>query len=714
MILIECLVQDPIQFKKTFTYTYSHPIEKGVRVWLDFNHRQVVGFVINCFEGSVDYEVKSVLSIIDSEPILNAELLKLAEVISYRTISPLIKVYQLMLPKPLAISSKMIKPKMVKMIKKINDPMHKLSSKAQLALDFLSSQDECLYSDFIVDFRGCLKTLLKYNLVLVYEIEAKYNSYSYVAKESDLVLTTSQLQAINSVDLKQFKTYLLFGPTGSGKSEVYFNLAKKVLSAGNSVLFILPEISLTSQMISRVNDSLGIDVIVYHSNLTNQERYLQYQRLKENCPHFVIATRSGVFLPFHNLGLIIIDEEHDQSYKQDHSVLYDAREVAQLRAQYYNIPLVLGSASPRLESYARAIKGVYHLLVLDNHSQRAGFDADFIDMSASLKQLSNNVIMPEMLSAIKNVLSNNKQVLLLLNRRGYSQICQCPKCLKTYMCPHCDMSLTYHAFNHSYQCHLCGYTTFKNKCPDCRVTYSLNKGVGTQQLEDIVRNLFPDKVIERMDSDVINKKGEHQRIINDLINQKIDILIGTQMIAKGLNIINIGLVGILNVDQSLLANDYMAHEKTFSLILQAAGRTGRGNNRGKVLLQTFNPEHYVLTSAISQDYVRFFQMEMKFRHQTNIPPYTYFVEIIFSSLVLDKMDRLIAKYVMAFGEESNLVLMGPTMLKKVANMYRKRILLKSKDLERMIALCYRVHEILIVENRGVRVSFNVNPGQLCY
>lgn len=713
MYLVDCLIQDPIQFQKTFTYSSAVYIEKGIRVWIDFNHRKVVGFVLNCYIGNVDYDVKEILEIIDSEPILDDELMKLADFIAYRTISPLIKVYQLMLPKPLSISKKMVKPKTIKMIKKINQPTTKLSSKASQALDFLSVKNQN-YTEFLSLYKGCLKTLLKYNLVEVYEEELVYHKQFFEIRDSDIELTNSQLDAIKRVDLFKYQTYLLFGPTGSGKTEVYFNLARQVLANNKSVLFVLPEISLTRQMIQRINVGLGIDVVVYHSNLSDQERYQQYQRLKNEKVNFIVSTRSGVFLPIDNLGLIIIDEEHDHSYKQDHQVLYDARDVADFRAKYHNIPLILGSASPRLETYAKALKGVYELLEITNHSQRAGFDCCFIDLNQSLKQLSNNVVMPELLSQIRAVLSRKQQVLLLLNRRGYSQISQCPKCLKTYMCPNCDMSLTYHKYNHSYQCHLCGYTTFKNKCSCCQENYSIMKGIGTQQLEDIIKVHFPLARVNRIDGDVVVKKNAHQKIIDDLINHKIDILIGTQMIAKGLNVENIGLVGIIDVDQSLLASDYLAHEKTFNLILQAAGRTGRGRIRGKVLLQTYNPEHYVLNSALSQDYVKFFKYEMKFRHQTNIPPYTYLVEIIFSHKYLDKIEAVIERYIVAFREYSNISVLGPARLKRISNLYRERLLLRSKDLEAMISACYRVHELLVSENRGVRVSFNVNPGQLCY
>ncbi len=713
MYLVECLVQDPIQFQKTFTYSSPSYIKKGIRVWIDFNHRKVVGFVLNCYIGSVDYEVKEILEVIDKEPILDNELLELADFLAHRTISPLIKVYQLMLPKPLSISKNMLKAKVVKMIKKTNQPVPKLSSKASQALDFLSIQNQ-KYSEFLKLYKGCLKTLLKYELVEIYEEELVYQQQVFEIKKSDIVLTTSQKEAIKRVDLFKYQTYLLFGPTGSGKTEVYFNLARQVLTNEQSVLFVLPEISLTRQMIQRINNSLGIDVIIYHSNLSDQDRYQQYKRLKSEKVNFIVSTRSGIFLPIDNLGLIIIDEEHDQSYKQDHQVLYDARDVADFRAKYHNIPLILGSASPRLETYAKTLKGVYELLEITNHSQRSGFDCCFIDLNKSLKQLSNNVVMPELLKRISEVLAKKQQVLLLLNRRGYSQISQCPKCLKTYMCPNCDMSLTYHKYNHSYQCHLCGYTTFKNKCVNCGSNYSLMKGIGTQQLEEIIKAHFTKASVSRIDGDVVSKKNAHQKIIDDLINHKIDILIGTQMIAKGLNIENIGLVGIVDIDQSLLASDYLAHEKTFNLILQAAGRTGRGKIRGSVLLQTYNPQHYVLNSALKQDYTKFFKYEMKFRHQTNIPPYTYLVEIVFSHKNLDNIAAVIERYLVAFLEYSDISVLGPARLKRISNLYRQRLLLRSKNLEVMINACYRIHELLVIKNRGVRVSFNVNPGQLCY
>ena len=418
------------------------------------------------------------------------------------------------------------------------------------------------------------------------------------------------------------RTYLLHGVTGSGKTEVYMELIAHVLSAGRQVIVLIPEISLTWQTVMRFYSRFGNRVSVMNSRMSAGERYHQYERARTGDIDIVIGPRSALFAPFENLGLIIIDEEHENAYKSELSPRYDAREAAAKRAQMNEASLVLGSATPSLESYTRAIRGEYGLFTL---KERAKEDAclplvEIVDLREELKEGNRSIFSRRLKALIEERLEKREQVMLFINRRGYANFVSCRSCGVAVRCPHCDVTLTLHRDGRM-MCHYCGYSIPQpKKCPVCGSPYIAPFGTGTQKIEAMAAELFPKARILRMDLDTTSKKGGHQEILSSFARGEADILIGTQMIVKGHDFSKVTLVGALAADLSLYASDYRCGEQTFALLTQAAGRAGRGQLAGNVVIQTYQPDHYSIRTAATQDYESFYSQEMAYRRLLGYPP----------------------------------------------------------------------------------------------
>lgn len=715
MYLVDIYVTNAsLNVNHPFTYYSENEIQKYVRVKVNFARHFNVGLVFKCTEtdekiGEINsrlgFKILPIIEIIDEEPILNDELFDLAFWLSKTTVSPLISCLNSMLPKALKTSSNINGPKLLEKVLIIDNDNSDLTVKQ---IEILNSiKNGMLASEVRKQSNSIFKKLVEKK-----KIETYFEEASYINKEIDKTsfksLTKDQDKAYKTILSTDKMVSLLFGVTGSGKTEVYLHLARYYLNQNKQVLILVPEISLTPQMIERVKQRFN-DVIFYHSELNDQERYEQYKRVKENEVKIVVGTRSSIFLPFSDLGIIIIDEEHDSSYKQDNIPTYNVKNVAFKRALNFGCKVLLASATPSLESYARAKKGEYELTKLENRINLKPPKIEVVDLTKTIKANESYIISRELRNEINECLLNNKQVIILLNRRGYSPIVKCGNCSSTLMCLDCDTALNYHKDENVLKCHQCG-KTYKVPviCPKCGEKSLLFYGYGTKRVEEELKQLFKDARIERMDRDNVTKKGSHEKILSSFGKGEIDILIGTQMIAKGLDYPNVTLVGILNADAGLMHQDYNSSATTFNLLMQASGRAGRADNEGKVVIQAFNTEHYALKAVLKQDYEYFYNIEMNYRNSTNYPPYSHIIEILVSDENYIRLNKSIS-YLDNRLSSIECKKYHPCELPKLKKQYRSRILLIDKDI---VNLLKQLHIIIseYIENKNMsHLKIDVDP-----
>ncbi|MBO0927423.1 primosomal protein N' [Staphylococcus sp. 30400_3112M30941] len=539
-------------------------------------------------------------------------------------------------------------------------------------------------------------------------------------QESKRQLTTDQQRAYSAINEKivnqEQATFLLHGVTGSGKTEVYLQTIEDVLNQGKQAMMLVPEIALTPQMVLRFKRRFGDDVAVLHSGLSNGERYDEWQKIRDGRAQVSVGARSSVFAPFKNLGLIIIDEEHESTYKQEDYPRYHAREIAQWRSEYHHCPVILGSATPCLESYARAEKGVYHLLSLPNRvNQQALPDIDIVDMRTELSEGNRSMFSKDLREAIQLRLDRQEQVVLFLNRRGYASFMLCRDCGYVPQCPNCDISLTYHKTTDLLKCHYCGYQeTPPNKCPNCESEHIRQVGTGTQKVEELLQQEFEGARIIRMDVDTTSKKGAHEKLLTEFEKGNGDILLGTQMIAKGLDYPNITLVGVLNADTMLNLPDFRASERTYQLLTQVAGRAGRHEKAGQVIIQTYNPDHYSILDVQKNDYLTFYHQEMEYRKLGKYPPYYYLINFTISHKEMKKVmeaSQHVHKILLQHLTEKALVLgPSPAALARINNEFRFQILVKYKSepglLQAIQFLDDYYHEKFIKEKLALKIDIN--------
>lgn len=535
-----------------------------------------------------------------------------------------------------------------------------------------------------------------------------------------LTLNFEQVEAYQTIQqalIEQKKrTFLLEGVTGSGKTEVYLHSIAQALELGKSAIMLVPEITLTPQMVQRVKGRFGAQVAVLHSGLSDGERYDEWRRINQGTARVVVGARSAIFAPVENLGLIIIDEEHENSYKQDDNPRYHAREVADWRADFHQATVVLGSATPSLESRARAQKGIYTLLHLQQRVKNNSLPhAEIIDMTESLKVNGDDLYSKKLIEAIKARLVRHEQTVLMLNRRGYANFMMCRDCGYVPMCPNCDLAMTVHADTHRLECHVCGATqSLPYVCPQCHSKRIRPFGTGTQKAEMQLQKLLPQAKILRMDNDTTRRKGSVEKLLTSFGRQEADILIGTQMIAKGLDFPNVTLVGVLNADTSLRLPDFRASERTFQLITQVAGRAGRADKAGEVLIQTFNPQHYAIQLAKDQDYERFYQQEMRLRHQWRYAPYYYSIQIKF--VHADEMQAVQAAMQTAEWLKNhvadNTMIFGPAPsgVKRLKNKYHYQVLIRYQhDAQLEQAMTQLMDDAQKWQAKGVQISIDRDP-----
>lgn len=725
LVLVEIGVKN---VDKYFTYHIPDNLEDkiniGIRVKVPFNTREISGFVIKIINKIEDnnYEVKDILEVIDNEEVLNLELLKLGEYISSKTLCSMITAYQTMLPKALKANHKVaMKPKneviavLNKDVSEIYEYISFCSYKKQV--EILKSIIENGSVKVISSNISSVTSLANKGLIQTLSREVyRYNDKA-IENKNTVFLNEEQSKVVKEVidNLNTNNTYLLKGVTGSGKTEVYMHIIKEVIDRGMQAIMLVPEISLTPQIVSRFRQRFNNEVAVLHSGLSDGERYDEYRKIKKGLVKIVVGARSAIFSPFQNLGVIIIDEEQVTSYKQENNPRYHTRDVALFRCKYHNCPLVLGSATPSLESYARAKKGVYKLLTLNKRANNKLMpEIRIVDMKKEIRNNYHNISL-ELENAIKEKLDKKEQIIILLNRRGYSSMLTCKDCGEVIKCPNCDISLTYHKTSNTLRCHYCGYgTKVQDTCPSCYGRSLTMYGLGTEKLEEELVKKFNARVV-RMDLDTTTSKKAHSKIIKDFLEQKYDILVGTQMIAKGLDFPNVTLVGVINADASLNIPDFRSSEYTYQLLSQVSGRSGRDKKEGIVIIQTLNPEHYSIKYAKDHDYDGFFNYEMRIRKKLGYPPYYYLTLI----KILSRDYQLCMKEANKVGEflrknlPSDVIVLGPSIAStfKVNNIYHFQCIIKYKkedDIKEVLRTIDNIYKV----NTKVRIEMDIDPVRL--
>lgn len=707
-----------INVDKTFDYIvpfeYIEKIKIGMRVKVPFASRELEGFVLDLVNSTDDnYELKEIISIVDEEPILNNELLHLGKFMSKKYFSTLISCYQTMLPKALKAQNKTtINKKMIKYVELCSNSFPKLKPNQEKIVEYLRINGKVKKEEVNKISVSGVNTLIKNGII----IESLIEEYRLVTKDINkkketFKLTVEQQEAKNKIlSQTQSSVFLLHGVTGSGKTVVYMEIVEEMLNRGKDSIFLVPEISLTPQMVYHFKSRFGDEVAVLHSRLSEGEKYDEYRKIVEGKVHIVVGARSAVFAPFKNLGAIIIDEEHTTSYKQDNNPKYSAIEIAIERAKNNNAIVILGSATPSLETYARSIKGLYTLVELKHRVNTNNLPlVEIVDMSKEKHR--GSIFSSRLITEVNKRLEEHEQIILLLNRRGYSSFITCSNCGYTAKCTHCDITLTYHKTSNTLRCHYCGYADKMNDiCPSCGEKAIKTLGTGTEKVEEEIKKVFNARVV-RMDLDTTSKKGSHEKIITAFKNHEYDILLGTQMIAKGLDFSNVTLVGVINADTSLMIPNYRSNEYTFQLLMQTAGRSGRGEKKGSVIIQTFNPEHYAITLASKHDYIDFFKQEMEVRRKLSYPPYYYLIYIKVIGKDYNKISVESNKIASILTRElKNSKILGPTTCSvfKLNGLFRFGIIIKYKKEEKM----EEVLQSLVNHYKGnqtVKVDIDVNP-----
>ena len=702
-------------------FDYSVPdcfldkIKLGIRVKVPFGKMELEGFVVEVKDSS-DIEVKDILDVIDDEAILNSELLELGKKMQEDTLSTLISCYQIMLPKALKAKNGQVINKKFDTYYYLNKDIvcyGKLSTSQEKIINLCMEKEFVLRKELVDISLSSLNTLIKKNILLEKKLEHYRLSYNEKI-EPKKELTDDQRSVVDEVLANTgYYPYLLFGVTGSGKTEVYMELIEDALNKGKTSIVLVPEISLTPQMVLRFQKRFGDNIAAIHSALSDGEKYDEWRRIVKGEAKIVIGARSAIFAPLNNIGMIIIDEEHSDSYKQDDSnPRYNAKDIALLRGKYHNCPVIMGSATPSLEVFARAKKGVFKLLELPNRINGKSLPhINIVDMNEMISKTKGH-FSPVLLEAISARLLKNEQIILLLNRRGYSSFVTCKNCGYTFKCPNCDITLTYHKSSRTLRCHYCGYgTKVYDTCPECHEKSINDLGVGTEKVEEELNKLFPESRILRMDFDTTSRKGMHEKMIKAFKNHEYDILLGTQIVSKGLDFDNVTLVGVINADTSLNIPDFRSSETTFSLLAQVAGRAGRSDKEGEVIIQTFNPEHYAIQYTKKHDYLGFYNREMSIRRELKYPPYYYICYVKISGKDNKYIYEESLKITKLFHNKLiNMIILGPSpcTIFKLNNIYRYGIILKYKKDEDLREVLNKVIEHY-KDNRNIKIDVNFNP-----
>ena len=718
-----CLVElSHVFLEKTFTYlvpdSLKEDIKVGMRVEVPFGKQLLEAFVMEISNDICDTSnLKEIVRLVDTYPVLNNELISLGKFIKNTTLSSLMASYQVMLPKALKAKNKVNmqikKEKYIKLNNDISLEDYKFNESQVKIINILKKGEQVNKKDLDLISKSSVNTLINKQVLIVIEKEVyRYNLGTN--EKQDFTLNDKQQEVFEKIkrSLEKEEVFLLRGVTGSGKTNVYMKLIEEVINKGKTAIFLVPEISLTPQIINRFTSYFD-KIAVLHSRLSDSEKYDEWRKINEGKVNIVIGARSAIFAPLKNIGIIIVDEEHTSTYKQENNPRYNAIDIAKWRSKFHDCPLVLGSATPSIESYTRALKNDYTLVELDQRYNGMDPDIEIIDMNEEFKR-TNDYFSEKLLTSIEEAINNDEQVILFLNKRGYSGVVTCKNCGETEKCPNCDISLTYHKTSNMLRCHYCGYARRKEKnCKNCHEEFQ-EYGLGTEKVEEVLKTLIKNAKIVRMDIDTTTKKGSHEKIIKAFQNREYNILLGTQMIAKGLDFENVTLVGVISADISLNFPDFRSSETTFSLLNQVSGRSGRGKKQGKVLIQTFNKDHYAIKYSKYNDYKSFYKEELKIRKKLNYPPFCYLCLLKITSKdykIASEMSYKIGDYLKKHIKDE--IVLGPSTANifKMNNEYRFQIIIKYKDLKSIKKYLVMLQERFF-NDKKVKLEIDFNPLKL--
>ena len=726
------LNSEALEIDRPFTYKVPVELEEKVQVGqivkvpFGMGNKTSEGFVLSIKEENevnISFRVKKVSSIVTAQPIINEDDINLINFLREKYLCKYIDAFRLLIPVGIM---KGAKSKSKKVIVFKSDDLSCIQ-KPEGYIDIINflrensgkyTKSELINVNSISQYK--LNKLIEKGLLVVEEETVfRYNNRTYNI-DYEKELTFEQKYVLDEYNNSDNNLFLLKGVTGSGKTEVYMRMVEEVLEKNQSAIVLVPEISLTPQMIERFKGRFGKNVALFHSKLSDGERFDEWFRVKEGKAKLVVGARSAIFLPVKNLGLIIIDEEHENTYKSDQNPKYQTKEVAEFLSEQKGCRVVLGSATPTIETYYRALTGDLKLLELNSRVDgKAMPPMKIVDMRNELRSGNISLFSRELFRDMQEKLSKGEQIILFLNRRGFSTFVSCRSCGYVFKCEECDISMTYHRSG-LLVCHYCGKTKrAPQKCPKCDSKYVKFFGAGTERVEEEVKKYFKDARVLRMDVDTTRGKDSYEKIYNTFKEGKADILIGTQMISKGLDFKNVTLVGILAADMSINIPDYRAAERTFQIITQVAGRAGRGENQGKVVIQTYTPEHYSLEYAVNYDYEGFYEKEFTVRALIRYPPFGKILLINGISkkeeLLKNFMHKIFNMIKPLAEKEVEVDILGPIpcLVAKVKENYRWQIVIKG-EFESEFAK--KIKELLYDENKNVyndiRISMDINPNNL--
>ncbi|SQB97683.1 primosome assembly protein PriA [Clostridium paraputrificum] len=722
---------DAIEIDRPFTYKVKEElldiIEIGHRVKVPFGvkNKPTEAFVLGLkCEGIENVKkIKYISSILDDIPILTRDDLKLVDFLRENYLCKYIDAIRTIIPSGLSKGIKNKKKTVIVFNKELDGKLKDKDNYVKIVNLIKEKDGELTKSEIINDYSlssYSLNKLIENGYLLTEDrVVYRYNTRSYI-EESKNVLNDEQKNAFNKILNSDKKGFLLKGVTGSGKTEVYMNLVGETLKEGKSAIVLVPEISLTPQMIERFKGRFGKNVALFHSKLSQGERFDEWYRIKKGEARLVVGARSAIFLPLDNLGIIIIDEEHENTYKSEQNPKYLTKEVAKFLSEIKGCKYILGSATPSIETYYEALNGKLELVEIKNRvSNRPLPQMEIVDMREELKSRNLSLLSRSLYNEMKETLERKEQIILFLNRRGFSSFVSCRSCGYVFKCPECDLSMTYHK-NGYLICHYCGRAQREQKvCPECGSKYVKFFGAGTQRVEEEVKKYFPKARVMRMDVDTTRNKDSHENIYNAFKSGEGDVLIGTQMVSKGLDFKNVTLVGVLAADISLNIPDYRSSERTYQIITQVAGRAGRGEKKGKVVIQTYTPNSLSLQYAIENNYNDLYNEEIKVRKIMNYPPFS----TIFLINSISKDERKLKGFMNKVGESlrklldsrENIQILGPVpcIITKLKDNYRWQIIIKG-NLDNKLKL--KIKDILYELNKSVyneiRISMDINPNNM--
>lgn len=721
---------ESIQVDKIFTYKIPDKLieilKVGHRVKVPFGkgNKNIDGFVLELYEECKNVRgLKNILDICDNFTVIREKDVQLINRMREKYLCTYLECIKVIMPtgitkgitsklKEVIFTNHMLNDKFLKepylSIYKIVEDNNGMYSKSELNKKFqisLSSINTMIKHDFLTkDDR----------------VVDRFNIKSY-SKYDSKELNHEQKVVVDSILKSDKSLFLIHGVTGSGKTEIYMNLVSNMIKKEMESIILVPEISLTPQMVERFKGRFGKEIAVFHSKLSEGERYDEWLRVKNKKVKVAIGARSAIFLPFDNLGLIVIDEEHEGTYKSDSNPKYNAREIGELKCRIEKCKLVLGSATPSIETYYRSTLGEIELLNLENRADGAAMpEVHVVDMRKELLNNNKSIFSRQLYEGIDRALKNKEQIILFLNRRGFSTFVSCRNCGYVFKCDNCDISLTYHSKADHLSCHYCGGKyQIRNTCPKCGSKYVKYFGVGTEKIEEEIKSSFPEAKVLRMDFDTTRKKNSYENIYYKFKNEEADILIGTQMVTKGLDFKNVTLVGVIAADLSLNLPDFRAGEKTFQLITQVGGRAGRGKKKGQVVVQTYSPENYSIRYSSLYDFNKFYMEEIKLRYDMNYPPFSRILSINLSSKEENVLIKSIQKVGIILnnilGKNDKITILGPCpcILSKIKEYYRWQILIKGQFSDDLgLKIKNIVYENLQEVYNDIRISLDINPNSL--